>query len=146
MGAAVRKTVRAALRGASLLGAAACLCACRPKTAPALAQPPAPAATAAPTSAPAPAAPWERLCACAWVDAYDSGFILTFDALGSQMVERNDAAGIRKASRVMVEEGSIVLYDEMGLVSARLPYTLEGDTLCIDYGGDLGELEYKAVR
>ena len=62
------------------------------------------------------------------------------------MVERNDAAGIKKASRVMAEEETLVLYDEMGLVSARLPYALEGDTLRIDYGETLGVLEYRAVR
>ena len=143
MGGGLRKTALSLLTGACVLSAA-CLCACKPLAAPAVAQAPAPTASAAPTAA--PSTPWERLCACPWVDAYDSGFILTFDALSSQMVERNDAAGIKKASRVMAEEGTLVLYDEMGLVSARLPYALEGDTLRIDYGETLGVLESRAVR
>lgn len=88
----------------------------------------------------------DRLCACQWVDVYDSAFILTFDKIGGRMIERNGPAGIKRTSRIAVEEDVILLYDDLGLLLARLPYTLSEDTLSIDYGDTLGVLEYRALR
>lgn len=130
--------------------AAGVLFACAPKAQPVMALPQ-PSASLSPAPAASPAAspaiaPLDRLCACAWVDVYDSAFILSFDKLGSKMVERNDPAGIRRSSRVTVEEEAILLYDDLGQLTARLPYTLTEDSLSIDYGESLGTLEYRAFR
>lgn len=143
--------IRALLLGAI---AAGCLCACAPKARPTLAQlrpsaavDPSPIPTAAPAAHAEPeATPLDRLCACEWVDIYDGAFILTFDKMGSRMIERNDPAGIKRTSRIAVEEDAILLYDDWGLPFTRLPYTLAEDSLSIDYGDTLGVLEYRALR
>ncbi len=149
------KAILYALFPAAFLIAAGCLCACAPEARPTLGQPrlsatadpaPGPSPAASPDARPEAASPLDRLCACAWVDIYDGAFILTFDKTGARMTERNDPAGIKRASRIAVGEDAILLYDDLGLLLSRLPYTLAEDTLTIDYGDTLGVLEYRAVR
>lgn len=140
-----KRIIRALLLGAFLL-AAMRLCACAQKAKPAMAQPVPTASPAAGPTVPPGSTPMDRLCACVWVDAYDKNFILTFDKMGGEMTERNDPAGIKRTNRIAVEEEAILLYDDLGLLLASLPYTLQEDSLRIDYGETLGVLEYRAAR
>lgn len=133
--------------GAALL-AAGSFAACGPRAEPAIAQP---QTTLSPSPSPGPtlgpgATPLDRLCACDWVDVYDSAFILTFDKMGKRMTERNDPAGVHHSSRISVEAAVILIYDDLGLLLSSLPYTLTEDSLAIDYGEALGILEYRALR
>ena len=140
--------IRRALFLVAALPAALCLCACGPKAINAIAQPQQDTLaldTPGPTLAPG-TTPLDRLCAYSWVDVYDSSFILTFDKLGNRMIESNDPAGIKHTYRIAVEEDTILVYDDLGLTISRLPYTLSDDSLSIDYGDDLGFLEYRPLR
>ncbi|MEA5059403.1 MAG: hypothetical protein VB049_05135 [Candidatus Pelethousia sp.] len=140
------KVVQALFLGASLL-AVSCLYACAPKAEPVMARPAAaPTPSLCPTECPDAMTPFDKLCACAWMDRYDRNYILTFDKINGKMTERNEPAGIKHSSRISVETNTLHLYDELGVLIASLPYTLEEDRLCIDYGEALGVLEYRAIR